>query len=607
VVVWHWKDPRIQSQQEREKAQAEAYAYASAYYLNTKRFVRLADDKLRDVIVAPHDRYAIGWESDAYETDNWMSGRHYVDLYGIEVSSGEKRLLAKRFLLVFGIPGRVKRFFPSPDGVHVVTWADSAYQVRDLRTAAAQPLTAKGGPTFGTLPNDYSPHKAPVEPVAWSQEGDVVVLSDGWDLWAVPIDGRAPTNLTVDGRRMGVKYGRPLTGLIGIDPIIGYGTATVDMSKPWYANAMGYWTTENGIIRIDGSRPGAHRLLWGEMGGVSPIKARDADVVAFPRGSVVEYPNYYLTNLSFSKPRKVTDANPQQRQYLWPSGVVMVNYRGPSGGRLQAAVWLPANYEKGKRYPAIVSIYERESFMRSHYAPPFDEINATGTGVDPTTYASRGYAIIFPDIAFDKGRPGTSALHCVLAAARAAVAAGIVDSTRVGLTGHSWGGYESSFVPTQTSFFKAVVTAAPITDMVSEYGLIYWGSGQMLSAQAESDQLRMGKPYWEDPQRYIRESAVFHVDKVTTPILLVHNDKDDAVDWRQGIEYYNALRRAKKPVVMLQYVGQGHGTGGSANIKDLKTRTREFFDHFLMGQPAPKWWTSGVPNRDMEQYLTEPR
>jgi dipeptidyl aminopeptidase/acylaminoacyl peptidase len=180
-----------------------------------------------------------------------------------------------------------------------------------------------------------------------------------------------------------------------------------------------------------------------------------------------------------------------------------------------------------------------------------------------------------------------------------------VDSTRVGLTGHSWGGYESAFIATQTSFFKAILPAAAPTNMVSFYGDIYWSTGTAISDIFESDQARLTSPYWRDMQTYLRETAVFHADKVTTPILLLNNDGDLAVDWHQGIEYYNVLRRARKPIVMLQYVGEGHGVGRTANQKDYAKRAQEFFDHFLMGAPPPKWWTDGVPYAEMDDHLRE--
>jgi len=589
VVLWHWNEPRLQSQQQIEQAQDEAYTYLSVYHLQARKFARLADDGLRDVQPAPKDRWALSWDVRAYQPDNSLRGRHYADLYAIDVRTGARRLLLRRYLLVYGMwRWYPKRYFFSPDGVHVLTWANGGYTVHDMATGRSRPLLSKGGPSFGDQPYDYTPDAAPIAPRAWAEGGRTVILSDGWDLWAVPIKGGTPVNLTVNGRRSGIKYWGPAYWLMGA----GYG-ATLDLSQPWYTEAKSHWTKETGYVRIDGRKPGAQRVLWHEARLPDAMKAQDADVVVFARETAVEH-DYYLTDLTFAKARKITDANPQQKELLWPSGTMLVDYKGLSGERLQASLLLPANYQKGKRYPAIMDIYERETHRRSAYSAPSDD--AGGAGVHPTLYASRGYVIISPDIHYLRDRPGTSALHCVLAAARAAVAAGVVDSTRVGLAGHSMGGYETAFIATQTSFFRAALAAAAPTDLVSLYGGIYWTTGTMESEIFESAQHRITKPYWRDLQTYIRESPVFHVDQVTTPMLLVHNDRDDAVDWRQGLELYNALRRAKKPSVLLQYVGKGHETSGTANQRDLARRAREFFDHFLMGAPAPGWWTEGVGN-----------
>jgi dienelactone hydrolase len=590
LVLWHWNEPRVQSQQQRESARDDAYTFLAVYHLRTMRFVRLADDVLREVEVAPRGKWALGWDARAYATDNWLTGRHHADLYAVDVGTGARRLLVTRYLLIYGVGSRPKRYFLSPDGVHVLTWADGAYTVHSMVNGESHPLVGRGGPTFGSQPYDYSPHHARIGPLAWSKDGAVVILSDGWDLWAVPITSGTPVNLTVDGRRNGIQYG----GVVGVASEL-TGHETIDLSAPWYVWAVAEWGMATGYVRINGRTPGARRVLWDAASVSWATKARDADVVAFRRGTAIAFPDYYLTDLSFSDPRRITDANPQQRELLWPSGVRLVDYTGPSGERLQAALLLPANYQKGKRYPAITLIYERESFRRNSYAAPTEwggGGGGEGTGVDATLYASRGYVIIFPDIHYLKDRPGTSALHCVLGAARAAVAAGVVDSTRVGLAGHSWGGYESAFIATQTSFFKAVLAAAGPTDLISEYGGIR-GGGRLNSAITESDQVRLTNPYWRDLESYIRESSIFHVDKVTTPILLVHNEADDAVGFHNGIEFFNAMRRAKKPIVMLQYVGQGHVSGG----RDLGRRAQEFFDHFLMAAAAPKWWTDGVPYR----------
>jgi dipeptidyl aminopeptidase/acylaminoacyl peptidase len=231
--------------------------------------------------------------------------------------------------------------------------------------------------------------------------------------------------------------------------------------------------------------------------------------------------------------------------------------------------------------------------------------NPTDNGFSQSFYTSNGYAVLLPDIVYTTGDPGMSAVRCVLPALRAAIATGVVDPSRVGLHGHSWGGYETSFLVTQTNAFKAAIAGAPLTNIVSLYNLIHKGAGFPMTAIFESRQPRFGSGYWDNPDAYIRNSPVAQAAKVTTPLLLLHNDDDKAIDFNQGLEYYNALRRQQKPVVMLQYVGEGHGLTKPANRFDYTVRMKEFFDHYLKGSSAPDWWTVGVQRLDMEKHLKD--
>src|SRR5262249_8868773 len=149
-------------------------------------------------------------------------------------------------------------------------------------------------------------------------------------------------------------------------------------------------------------------------------------------------------NKSLSGGRKVTDANPQQEKIAWSSGSRLVDYTGAKGQKLQAALFLPAGYESGKRYPTIVYIYEKLSQGLNRYPQP------SVRGFDVAYYTSNGYAVLMPDIVYQVNDPGRSAVWCVLPALEAAVATGVVDKDRVGLHGHSWGGYQTAFLITQT-------------------------------------------------------------------------------------------------------------------------------------------------------------
>jgi dipeptidyl aminopeptidase/acylaminoacyl peptidase len=198
-----------------------------------------------------------------------------------------------------------------------------------------------------------------------------------------------------------------------------------------------------------------------------------------------------------------------------------------------------------------------------------------------------------------------SAVACVVPAVKAAIATGVVDAQKVGIQGHSWGGYQTAFLVTQTDIFHAAVAGAPLTDMVSMYSLIYKNTGGTNQAIFENSQGRFKGGYWDNMEAYIRNSPVYHATNVHTPLMILHNDKDGAVDQTQGIEYFNTLRRMGKPVILLEYKGENHGLAKPENMKDYTVRMREFFDHYLMDKPAPKWMDEGIPLLKMKDHLDE--
>ena len=185
------------------------------------------------------------------------------------------------------------------------------------------------------------------------------------------------------------------------------------------------------------------------------------------------------------------------------------------------------------------------------------------------------------------------------------MATGVVDPKHIGLQGHSWGGYQTAFTVTQTDLFAAAIAGAPLTNMVSMYSLIYKNSGGTNQAIFESSQGRFFGGYWDNWEAYVRNSPVNFAKNVKTPLIILHNDQDGAVDFTQGVEYYNTLRRLGKPVVMLEYPGENHGLAKPANQQDYTVRMKEFFDHYLMGKPAPDWWTKGVPRLEMEDHIKQ--
>lgn len=589
LVVWHWKDERLQPMQEKQAASDRDVSYSAVYWTKDKKFVRLSDDAMRQVTLAPKQKHAIARDTKPYEYMSYLNGKLFTDVYLVDVKTGAKKKVVDKLASLFSGGGGGASVSPSPTGTHFLYYHDGHYYVYDMTTGKSSNLTAKVGTSFVNDEDDHNMVKPARPTMGWSRDGKSVLLSDGWDIWRVSINGGGATNLTVNGKKDGIRY--RAVQQYEADPKPG-----IDLTRPMYVSMYGEWTKKSGFGRIDPSKEGVNVLVWGDAAISMPTKARNAEVFTFTRQTATEPPNYHLADASFKDPKKLTDANPQQKDYLWTAGTKLIDYKGVDGKRLQGALILPANYEPGKKYPTIVYIYEKLSQNMHQYQMP--SLNGIGS-----IYTSNGYAVLLPDITYRLNDPGISAKECILPALDAAIATGVVDGDKLALHGHSWGGYQTAFMVTQTPRFKCAIAGAALTDMVSMYSSVYWNSGMANQPIFESSQGRFTGGYWDLQDAYIRNSPVYFAKNVQTPLLLLHNDKDGAVDFTQGVEYYNTLRRLQKPVVMLQYKGENHGLAIPANRKDYAIRMKEFFDHHLMGKPAPDWWKDGVPHLKMDEHL----
>ena len=607
LVLWHWKDPRLQSQQLVQEQADRAYSYLSEYRIADNRFVRLSDEGLRQVTLLPHDRYAYGIDSRDYDQRASYDGRRYVDVYTVDLTTGARTLALKKDLL----PGSPTPAIPSPDGKQLLYWGDDAnFWTLDVATAQKHNVTKDAPVSFANTEDDHNNIVPPPRQVlAWSKDASAVLVSDGWDVWRVPVNGTGKAvNLTSDGRKNQIRYQRLYAFAAGATAARGRGRAGgtgleegIDLTKPLYLGTYGEWTKKEGLSRVDVGKTGATPLVWNDA-SYSFTKAKDAAVYLYTRQTAVDFPNYFVANPDFKSGHQITDANPQQKEFAWSSGARLIKYVSDKGDTLQGALYLPANYEPGKKYPLLVTIYEKRSQLLNSYATPSE----TSTP-NRSIYTSRGYVVLDPDIVYKVNDPGMSAVWCVLPAVRAAIATGIIDSTRIGLWGHSWGGYQTAFLVTQTNMFHAAIAGAPLTDLVSMYSSIYWNTGGTNQGIFESSQGRFKGNFIQNYDAYIRNSPAFHADKVTTPLIILHNDKDGAVDFNQGITYYNTLRQLGKDIILLEYVGENHGLQRAVNQKDYAVRMREWFDFQLKGDKPADWIVNGVPRLKMEDHLKERR
>jgi dipeptidyl aminopeptidase/acylaminoacyl peptidase len=405
--------------------------------------------------------------------------------------------------------------------------------------------------------------------LGWSSDSRTLLLSDGWDVWSFAAAGGRAVNLTVNGRRDSIRYGEVL---FRRDT-----TSGLDLRRPFFVRATGAWTKREGIARIDAGKPGAALWLWDDA-KVDIRKAADADMWIYTRQTATEFPDYYAASAAMSSGVRITRANPQQSEFAWTAGASLLDYRTPDGARLQAALHLPAGYEKGRTWPTIVVLGDSGSrALHSHSPPSF------APGLSYSIYTNRGFAVLSPDIRHTPNEPGKAALESVAAALDAGVAAGVVDSNRVGLAGHGWGAYQVSFIVTQSNAFAAAVATAPMTNLVNMFGTLFWRDAAPESLK------RMVLPwftneFWDSSAVYVRNSPVFQAAGVSTPLLLQHNRGDSVVDFNQSLDFSNTLRRLNRPVELLEYEGEGHTLSKQANRVAFSIRMREFLEHFVVGR-----------------------
>ncbi|MFO8175147.1 MAG: prolyl oligopeptidase family serine peptidase [Longimicrobiales bacterium] len=598
VDVWHWADVEVQSVQQVRARRDRDRTWASVVNLDGERlsFVRLADESLESVSPAGASRWGIGRDPVPYEYEvSWGGSR--ADYYRVDLDSGERRLLAE---------GVGRQMGPSPDGTWWLFLRNEEVLARNLAGGPEVNLTRSSGVDFINREDDH-PYELPVYGVAgWTEGEESVLLYDAHDVWEVPLAGGDAVNLTMGmGEEEQIRF--RLTRVEdwgGGDgprgsPFGGGDEEHVDLNEPITLMAHGEWTKKDGYWQVEkGGEP--EPLIWLDKSLGRPVKADSAQRIVFTQETFVEFPDYWVSDVEFDDPRKVTDANPQQAGFAWSPGRILVEYVDDRGNRLQGTLALPAGYEEGETYPMLVYFYEKMSDRHHSYqGPTYDD------RPHMATYASNGYLVLQPDIVYTIGKPGSSALDDLTAAVTRVVEMGYADPRRIGLQGHSWGGYQSSFVVTQTDLFAAVVTGAPPTNLISFYNTLYRSTGTVQQGITEVGQVRMGTTPFQDFDLYVSQSPVHHAGNISTPFMILHGTEDGAVDWMQGLEYFNMARRLGKEVIFVSYPGEGHHLSRKENRIDFQIRMMQFFDHYLKDAPEARWMVEGV--RFLEKEFADVR
>lgn len=571
VDVWHPLDVDVMPKQKIGAPRDRQRNLLAAWTLENASLTVLGHDYTELVVPLKGTRlaYAVNWSNGALERSWGRFGNATISL--VDVATGARTKVADRV--------DDRHVSGSPDGKYVLYFVDGGVFTIDTARKTVRDISKSVPTSFVDRDSDSTDVQKPFfGQGGWTTDDRDVLLYDRFDVWQVAADGSKATKLTA-GAAEQIEY-----RVARLDPE----SVVVDRTQPVYFDMTGLLTKKSGFARLAPGQASPDRLVWADKSLARLAKAKDASVYEYLSQTFEESPNEFIAGADLKNAKAVTATNPFQSKYTW-GRAELVEYTSEKGQKLQGVLRYPAGYEPGKKYPMIVYVYEKLSDGLHRYVAPSER-----EYYNVTSFTSAGYFEFEPDIVFRPREPGLSVVECVRPAVAAVVAKGAVDPRRVGMIGHSWGGFDTAFMSTHTNVFAAAVAGAPITDLVSNYGSHHFSSGIAETDHIETGQQRMQVPLYDDLAAYTRNSAVFAVNTMTTPLLVEVGDADGTVFWHQGVELYNEARRAKKNVVLLVYGGEDHGLRQKANQVDYHHRIMEWFGHYLKGEPAAPWITDGV-------------
>jgi dienelactone hydrolase len=622
VEIWSYRDPIIYPEQVRRLPR-------SSYYDNKITVVDVSNGKIQQISNNPDEEiYPYPGQDESFSdfiirrdpyVPEWWQQSPQPCVYLISLKSGTSCLLKK--------PSnkRLTSYSFSPHGRFLVYYDPSTeeYYCYDLKTGKNKSLTHSLPVKVSTDHIGLVTSSPVSEAVAgWHEADSSLLIYDNYDIWQLdPFGLNAPINITNGyGLKNNIKL-RVINNFFGVQTKNSLGLANFDRTTIIYkanekllVSAFNVKNKYNGFYIATINKKEDPELL--NMGpymyyrhrsqkphsysfddGMRPIKADSATVWLVYRSSPTEHPNYFITK-DFRIYQQVSNIQPQTA-YNWLT-TELVNWKLPNGKMEQGVLYKPENFNPNKKYPIIFNYYEALSHRLFEYPPP----GLTQENINIPWFVSRGYLIFTPDFNYSigakTGKPtGAYALDAVLSAVKFLSKLPYIDSSKIGLQGHSFGAHETNYIITHSQCFAAASEFAGVSDQISDYLSLtpFISKIEHHEAQAviENGHELYGDNLWKIPKVYLDNSPVMLANKVNTPLLIVHNENDNQIPWRQGVEWYMALRRLGKKVWMLKYDNEAHTLYNEINALDYTIRLNQFFDYYLKNAPAPKWLTEGIP------------
>ncbi len=579
--VWHYKDDYLQPQQLKQVEQELKRSYLAVIRPGEKKMIQLGTEEADNISLVNEGNahWVLAESNKGNRIESQWQGNTRSSAWVISTLDGTKKSVANNL---------IANFNPSPAGKYVYWYDDEKrnYYVYDVFSEKTRAISDKLKVLIYDEENDVPDYPNAYGLMGWSSGDSAAYMYDRYDIWKLdPAAINAPVNIIGTGRtsKITTRY------------------IPTDREQRFFQdNQTIYFRQFNNINKATSIASAVllNKLTFEQLDGGNfsfPYfaKAKKNSTILYSKEDAIHSPNLYVSNRvgeKLSQAIQLSDINPQQAQYNWMTAELF-SWKAYNGKMTQGIVYKPENFDPTKKYPLICYFYEKLSDGLNTYQAPAP----TPSRLNIPFFVSRGYIVLAPDIYYTKGHPGNDAYNYIVSGARALVKKGFIDSTKMGLQGQSWGGYQTAYIITRTKLFAAAWAGAPVANMTSAYGGIRWESGLNRQFQYEHTQSRIGATLWEKTNLYLENSPLFSLPKVSTPVVIMSNDADGAVPWYQGIEMFTGLRRLGKPSWLLNYNGEAHNLVERRNRKDIQIREQQFFDWLLKGEKPAKWLTDGVP------------
>ncbi|MFH7018607.1 alpha/beta hydrolase family protein [Flavobacterium sp. FlaQc-47] len=574
IEIWNAKDKDLFP--ERNSFGATKDQSRIAVWKPGKNTVRLIGDEIHSqALINPNQSWALVYDQDenkpyfkqAPDLTYWL----FNTQTGIKIPFLEKQSAA------------IKSVYFSPMGKYFLYFKNQDWWLYSFKNQKHTNISQNSAGSFADYTEQMAETPNSFGCAGWTNNDQTVFLYDQFDIWEFNTQTGKSRRITF-GKENQQIY-RLVNPKLGIRGNFVSKEQIVLPGEDLILNVKKSNNTYTGFSYLDSERK-IQRIVYDSALVHSIVKAKNSNTFLYVKEKFNAPPSLLVSNQKST--RTVLQTNPQHNQYSWGRSK-LITYKNSKGNTLNAVLYYPANFDVAENYPMIVNIYEKQTNQLNVYTNPS---NLNGCSINVSNYTNDGYFVLFPDIDFEIGNTGFSALDCVTSAVNAIVKNYPVNEKKIGLMGHSFGGYETDFIITQTKIFAAAIAGAAVTNFNSYYLSYNKANYKPEAWRFEYFQMRMGNNLFEDYDNYQNNSPVMHAANISTPLLAYTGKADTQVNPVQSNEFYLALRRLQKEHILLVYPNENHVFSKPENQYDLTKKRAAWFGHFLKDEPLAKWMES---------------